>query len=139
MTTFLFSAVAVSGLAIVARRGCVPLNRRNRFILTASLALGYGATLAPGYFGRVFSSSHGGSSRDALRGLMDAVELVMGTGFAVTAAVGMVLNWVLPVEVEDTPAVGQEGEEGEPEQRAVGVGRRESGKESEEVKGGKAA
>jgi uric acid-xanthine permease len=42
MTTFLFCAVAVSGMAIVNR---VPFNRRTRFILTASLALGYGATL----------------------------------------------------------------------------------------------
>jgi len=37
MTTFLFSSVLVSGLAIVAK---IPFNRRNRFILTASLALG---------------------------------------------------------------------------------------------------
>jgi xanthine/uracil permease len=37
MTTFLFSSVTVSGLAIVAK---VPMNRRNRFILTAALMLG---------------------------------------------------------------------------------------------------
>ena len=37
MTTFLFSSVLVSGLAIVNK---VSLNRRNRFILTASMALG---------------------------------------------------------------------------------------------------
>jgi uric acid-xanthine permease len=37
MTTFLFASVAVSGLAIVTK---VPMNRRNRFILTAALALG---------------------------------------------------------------------------------------------------
>ena len=44
MTTFLFCAVAVSGMAIVSR---VPFNRRTRFVLTASLAVGYGATLVP--------------------------------------------------------------------------------------------
>lgn len=37
MTTFLFGSVTASGLAIVAK---VPMNRRNRFILTAALALG---------------------------------------------------------------------------------------------------
>jgi xanthine/uracil permease len=44
MTTFLFCAVAVSGMAIINR---IPFNRRTRFILTASLSVGYGATLVP--------------------------------------------------------------------------------------------
>lgn len=44
MTTFLFSAVAVSGIRIIST---VPFTRRNRFILTAGLSLGYGATLVP--------------------------------------------------------------------------------------------
>jgi len=44
MTTFLFSAVAVSGIRIIST---MPFTRRNRFILTAGLSLGYGATLLP--------------------------------------------------------------------------------------------
>lgn len=44
MTTFLFSSVAVSGIRIIST---VPFTRRNRFILTASLSLGLGATLVP--------------------------------------------------------------------------------------------
>jgi NCS2 family nucleobase:cation symporter-2 len=44
MTTFLFSAVAVAGIRIIST---TPFTRRNRFILTAALALGYGATLVP--------------------------------------------------------------------------------------------
>jgi len=44
MTTFLFSAVAVSGIRIIST---MPFTRRNRFILTGSLAIGYGATLVP--------------------------------------------------------------------------------------------
>jgi uric acid-xanthine permease len=44
MTTFLFSAVAVSGVRIIST---VPFTRRNRFILTAGLAVGLGATLVP--------------------------------------------------------------------------------------------
>jgi NCS2 family nucleobase:cation symporter-2 len=46
MTTFLFSAVAVSGVRIIST---MPLTRRNRFILTAGFALGFGATLVPEY------------------------------------------------------------------------------------------
>jgi NCS2 family nucleobase:cation symporter-2 len=39
MTTFLFSAVAVSGVRIIST---VPFTRRNRFILTAALSIGFG-------------------------------------------------------------------------------------------------
>lgn len=96
MTTFLFCAVAVSGIAIITRG--VPFTRRNRFILTAGLALGYGATLVPTYFDNVFTYSGG---NHALQGFLDAIVLVMETGFAVTAAVCMMLNLTLPEELED--------------------------------------
>ncbi|KAK7900622.1 hypothetical protein LTR67_002905 [Exophiala xenobiotica] len=97
MTTFLFCAVAVSGMAIVSR---VPFNRRTRFILTASLAVGYGATLVPTWFSYVLTYE---GNNHALRGFYDAIVLVMETGFAVTAFVSMTLNLVLPEEIEDTP------------------------------------
>lgn len=110
MTTFLFCAVAVSGMAIVNR---VPFNRRTRFILTASLALGYGATLVPTWFSYVFTYN---GSNHALRGFYDALVLVCETGFAITAFVSMILNLTLPEEIEDTP----EGEaEGLEEKRAA--------------------
>ncbi|KAK4149872.1 permease family-domain-containing protein [Chaetomidium leptoderma] len=102
MTTFLFCAVAVSGLAIIAKG--VPFNRRNRFVLTASLALGYGATLVPEYFNHVFAANVGNDDI-ALRGLLDAISLIMETGFAVTAAVAVLLNLTLPLDLEDTVAV----------------------------------
>jgi NCS2 family nucleobase:cation symporter-2 len=44
MTTFLFSAVAVSGVRIMST---VPFTRRTRFILTCGLSVGFGATLVP--------------------------------------------------------------------------------------------
>jgi uric acid-xanthine permease len=97
MTTFLFCAVAVSGMAIVTRG--VPFNRRNRFILTAGLSLGYGATLVPNYFSRVFSYS---GPNTGLQGFLDAIELVMQTGFAITAFINMILNLTLPEEIEET-------------------------------------
>lgn len=100
MTTFLFCAVAVSGMAIINRG--VPFNRRNRFILTAALTLGYGATLVPTYFEYVFTYS---GPNKSLRGFYDAISLIMETGFAVTAVISMVLNLLLPAEIEDD-AVG---------------------------------
>ncbi len=97
MTTFLFCSVAVSGIAIIARG--VPFNRRNRFILTAGFALGYGATLVPTWFNLVFTYS---GDNKGLQGFLDAIVLVMETGFAVTAMVCMILNLTLPDEIEDT-------------------------------------
>ncbi|KAK4946947.1 hypothetical protein LTR10_014089 [Elasticomyces elasticus] len=102
MTTFLFCAVAVSGMAIVNR---VPFNRRTRFVLTAALAMGYGATLVPTWFSYVFTYEGG---NHALRGFYDAIVLVLETGFAVTALVAMILNLVLPDEIEDIPAEAAE-------------------------------
>ncbi|KAL2024986.1 hypothetical protein VTK56DRAFT_3685 [Thermocarpiscus australiensis] len=143
MTTFLFCSVAVSGMAIVARgvAVAVPFTRRSRFILAAGLALGYGATLVPTYFDRVFT--YRGDDR-ALRGFLDAITLVMETGFAVTAVVCMVLNLMLPVELEDTltaaPAAPAAADDDEPGAAAAGqFGREQSGKESDETKAGKAA
>lgn len=97
MTTFLFCAVAVSGIAIITRG--VPINRRNRFVLTAALALGYGATMVPNYFEHVFTYS---GDNKSLQGFLDAINLIMETGFAVTAFVATVLNLTLPYELEDT-------------------------------------
>jgi NCS2 family nucleobase:cation symporter-2 len=78
MKTFLFASVVISGQAIVSK---APFNRRNRFILTASMALGYGATLVPTWFANVFPPTE---NRD-LEGFENAIELVLETGFAVTA------------------------------------------------------
>ncbi|KJR82415.1 nucleobase:cation symporter-2, NCS2 family [Sporothrix schenckii 1099-18] len=96
MTTFLFCSVAVSGIAIITRG--VPFNRRNRFVLTAGLALGYGATLVPTWFSNVFTYTGGNKS---LTSFLDAIVLVLETGFAVTALVCMLLNLILPEEIDD--------------------------------------
>lgn len=116
MTTFLFTAgeaksapdyvgilmltlslVAVSGIAIITKG--VVFTRRSRFILTAGLAIGYGATLVSNYFSTIFTYS---GDNHALQGLLDAIVLIMETGFAVTAFMCMFLNLVLPEEIEET-------------------------------------
>lgn len=123
MTTFLFAAVAVSGVAIVTRG--VPITRRNRFILTAGLSVGYGATLVPNYFANVFT--YHGSNR-SLRGFYDAIVLVMQTGFAVTAAVCMIMNLTLPEELEEETAA-VEADESELEHVAGGYETKTVGKD----------
>ena len=76
LTTFLFSSVAVSGVRIIST---VPFTRRNRFILTASLSLGFGAILVPNWFSFVFTYSGGNQSK---QGFFNAIVLVLETGFA---------------------------------------------------------
>ena len=95
LTTFLFSAVAVSGIRIIST---VPFTRRNRFILTAALAIGLGAILNPKWFSYVFTYSGPNQTK---QGFFNAIELVMETGFAVTGFLAMFLNLILPEEIED--------------------------------------
>jgi NCS2 family nucleobase:cation symporter-2 len=95
MTTFLFSSVAISGIRIIAT---TPFTRRNRFILTASFAVGMGATLVPEWFSYVFTYS---GNNKGLIGLIDAIELVMTTGFVVTGLLALILNLLLPEEDDD--------------------------------------
>jgi NCS2 family nucleobase:cation symporter-2 len=98
MTTFLFSAVVISGIRIIST---VPFTRRNRFILTAAMSLGFGATLVPEWFQYVFT--YAGDNR-AKQGFFDAIVLVMETGFAVTAFLAILLNLLLKEEIEDDVA-----------------------------------
>lgn len=95
MTTFLFSAVAISGVRIIST---VPFTRRNRFILTAAMSLGFGATLVPNWFSFVFTYT---GDNHAKQGFFNAIVLVMETGFAVTAFMAILLNLVLQEEIED--------------------------------------
>ncbi|KAL2847461.1 purine permease [Aspergillus pseudoustus] len=95
MTTFLFSSVAISGVRIMCS---VDWTRRNRFILTASFAIGMAATLVPDWFSYVFTYE---GDNHALQGLLQAVELVMANGFAVTGFLGLILNLLLPEDEED--------------------------------------
>lgn len=98
MTTFLFSAVAVSGIRIIST---VPFTRRNRFILTASLSVGIGAILVPNWFSFVFTYK---GDNHAKQGFFNAIVLVMETGFAVTGFLALFLNLVLVEEIEDEAA-----------------------------------
>jgi len=105
MTTFLFASVAVSGLRIIAT---LPFTRRTRFILTAALSLGYGATLVPTWFSYVFTYT---GDNKAKAGFFDAIVLVLETGFAVTAFIAVLLNLALPEEDVDEETESLAGDE----------------------------
>jgi xanthine/uracil permease len=104
MTTFLFTSVAVSGIRIIAT---VPFTRRTRFVLTGSMSIGLGAILVPEWFAHVFT--YAGDNK-AKAGFFDAIALVMETGFAVTAFLAVVLNLIIPDEVEEETAESLAGD-----------------------------
>lgn len=124
MTTFLFSGVAVAGIRIISTQ---PFTRRTRFILTAAGAVGFGATLVPDWFSYVFTYS--GDNR-ALLGFFNAIELVMESGFAVVAFIALILNLLLPEEVEDDET---------PELTAESLDEAENSQEWHRIQGNKGA
>ena len=94
MTTFLFTSVAVSGIRIIS---LIKFTSRDRFILTCSLMFGFGSLLVPNWFSYFFTYQ---STNDALTGFLDAIEIVMETGFAIGRIIGVIMNFLLP-ETED--------------------------------------
>lgn len=101
MTSFLFTSVAVSGIKIIST---TEFTRRDRFLLTASLLPGIGATLVPTWFSSVFTYDGGNK---ALAGFFDAIVLVMETGFAVTGFIGLLLNLLLPQVSDDVEEINE--------------------------------
>ncbi|VUG18554.1 uapA [Brettanomyces bruxellensis] len=95
MTTFLFTSVAVSGLKIIST---IPFTRRDRFVLTCSLMFGLGATLLGDWFDNVFTYS---GDNKALEGFLNAIILVMETGFAIAGFIGVILNLFIPQDLDE--------------------------------------
>lgn len=95
MTSFLFTTVAVAGLKIISG---IPFTRRDRFVLTGALLPGFGAILVPDWFNYVFTYSGG---NEALRGFYDAIVLVMESSFTVCGLVGIILNLIIPQELDE--------------------------------------
>ncbi|KAH3680327.1 hypothetical protein WICMUC_000394 [Wickerhamomyces mucosus] len=92
MTTFLFTSVCASALAIISK---CRFTRRDRFVLTASLVFGLGATMVPDWFDYVFT--YDGDNK-SLKGFYDAIILVCETGYALGGIIGVFMNLILPQE-----------------------------------------
>jgi NCS2 family nucleobase:cation symporter-2 len=104
MTTFLFTSVAVSGLRIIST---TPFTRRDRFVLTTSLVFGFGATMVPTWFAFFFTYN---GDNNGLKGFLEAIELVMETGFAIAGFVGLLMNLFIPQEFDEGDILEEEVE-----------------------------
>lgn len=95
MTTFLFASIAVSGMRILS---ALRWDRRERFILTASLSLGLGVVIVP----RAFSFFIPQSDNEVVDFLRRGVVIVLESGFSIGAFVAGILHFILP---EEPPAL----------------------------------
>jgi NCS2 family nucleobase:cation symporter-2 len=101
MTSFLFALVAISGVKIIST---TEFTRRDRFVLTAAILPGLGATLVPTWFDYVFTYDGGNRS---LKGFFNAIVLVMETGYAVTGFLGVILNLAIPQVQDDVEEINE--------------------------------
>lgn len=94
-TTFLFGAVAVSGIRVLAY---AKWTRRDRFIATAAFALGFASLTVPSWFSYVFTYE---GSNKGLSGLIQAIVLIVEEPYLIAALVAVVLNATLADEYEE--------------------------------------
>lgn len=101
MTSFLFTSVAVSGIKIISS---TEFSRRDRFVLTAAILPGLGATLVPTWFNYVFTYK---GPNKSLTGFFNAIVLVMETGFALTGFLGVILNLFIPPLADEVEEINE--------------------------------
>jgi len=103
MQVFLYSTIAVAGIRVLA---LIAWTRRDRFIPTVALGIGFMDICQPDWFAGVLD--YGGENAN-LVGFEQGVNLVVETPFVIAAVVGVFLNWVLPRDRSEMRAnVGHE-------------------------------
>ncbi|PSS18839.1 hypothetical protein M430DRAFT_19430 [Amorphotheca resinae ATCC 22711] len=90
MQVFLYSTIAVAGIRVL---GLISFTRRNRFILTAALGIGFIDIVQPKWFSQILDYS---GSNVHLQGFEQGINLLVETPFIIAAVVGVFLNLVLP-------------------------------------------
>jgi len=111
MTTFLFCNVFISGLKVTA--GADLNSRRNRVILAISMGIGLGVAMVPNIVAD-FRASYGTSPfwpcrgqfrdgnecKDNEKAVRDGVLIFLSTPYCVGTALALVLNLILPEDME---------------------------------------
>ncbi|WVR06177.1 hypothetical protein IAU60_003207 [Kwoniella sp. DSM 27419] len=94
-TTFLFGAVATSGLRVL---GYCKWTRRDRFIATVGVALGLASLTVPQWFSYIFTYKGDSAGK---KGLIQAIVLIVEEPYLISAMVMCLLNVVLPDEIPE--------------------------------------
>jgi xanthine/uracil permease len=99
MQVFLYSTIAVAGVKVLS---LVEFTRRNRFILTAALGIGFMDIVSPSWFDRILNYT-GPNVR--LQGFEQGINLIVKTPFIISAVIGVFLNWVIPADRNKTGSI----------------------------------
>ncbi|EKX43833.1 hypothetical protein GUITHDRAFT_110286 [Guillardia theta CCMP2712] len=102
MTTFLFVNIVVSGIKIL---GPEIANRRNRFIVCSSLALGIGVAIVPQWATNALVQ--GGSSTTA-KLARDSLVIILSTPYCFGTLAAIFLNVVIPSDQDDLEEEAEE-------------------------------
>ncbi|WVQ96881.1 hypothetical protein IAU59_003988 [Kwoniella sp. CBS 9459] len=94
-TTFLFGAVATSGLRVL---GYCQWTRRDRFIATVGVALGLASLTVPSWFSYLFTYTGTSAGK---KGLIQAIVLIVEEPYLISALVMCALNVSLPEEIAE--------------------------------------
>ena len=90
MQVFLYSTIAVAGIRVLA---LIEWTRRDRFILTVALGIGFMDICQPDWFAGILNYS---GANQNLVGFEQGINLAVETPFVIAAIVGVFLNLVLP-------------------------------------------
>ncbi|KAJ6072738.1 hypothetical protein N7467_010823 [Penicillium canescens] len=104
MQVFLYSTIVVAGIKVLS---LVEFTRRNRFILTTALGIGFIDIVSPSWFSQILDYS---GSNVRLQGFEQGINLMVETPFIIAAVVGVFMNLVLPYDGNKK----REGREGHP-------------------------
>ncbi|KAF2639209.1 purine permease [Massarina eburnea CBS 473.64] len=104
MQVFLYSTIAVAGIRVLA---LIAWTRRDRFILTVALGIGFMDICQPDWFASVLDYS---GSNVNLVGFEQGINLAVETPFIIAAIVGVFLNCVLPRDRTEMPSLNVYGD-----------------------------
>ena len=99
MQVFLYSTIAVAGIRVLA---LISWTRRDRFILTVALGIGFMDICQPDWFSSILDYS---GPNQRLVGFEQGVNLAVETPFVMAAIVGVLLNAVLPRDKGGLPVL----------------------------------
>lgn len=102
MQVFLYSTITVAGVKVLS---LVEFTRRNRFILTAALGIGFMDIVSPSWFAKILDYS---GSNVSLEGFEEGINLIVETPFIIAAIVAVILNLVLPHDIKDVKRVAED-------------------------------
>ncbi|KAH7308623.1 purine permease [Stachybotrys elegans] len=100
MQVFLYSTIAVAGIRVLA---LINWTRRDRFILTVALGIGFMDICQPDWFASILDYQ---GSNVNLVGFQQGINLAVETPFVIAAIVGVFLNAVLPGDKSAMPNLG---------------------------------